>query len=71
MRGGGDGGLGRAGRQKREREPEDLSLDGRVRERGSGKNLSLDGREKARENWNFPPFNWVAQDSFGATRLPR
>ena len=58
--------------EEREREP--LSMEERERERererGSPKIYLLMGERKPRRE-NFPPFNWVAQDFFGATGLPR
>ena len=58
--------------RERERETEDISLDGR--ERGSPKRKRERWKrepEKSQGGKIFSRLIWVAQDSFGATRLPR
>ena len=62
---GGGGGVSRAGQWNRERETERESLNLNVIQA-----LPLNS-EKSRGGKIFPRLIWVAQDSFGATRLPR
>ena len=79
---GGSGGVGWAVRWKRERERERERRE-REREReergrpkislsmGERKPRKIGGKKGLWGKLEFPPFNLVAQDSFGATGLPR
>ena len=64
------GGVCRAGRWKKEREREPQSMEERERD-GGGKNRVPPFTWMPRREIIFPKIPLVAQDSFGATGLPR